>query len=246
MSVFHFKHFDIVNEASSMKVNTDGVLLGAVVTLRGTDRRVLDAGTGTGTIALMMAQRYSGTGPVPEITGIDIDSLSAAEASANFSASPWAPRLNAMHVSLQEHCPEGLYDLIVSNPPFFEDSLLPPERRRGMARHAAGAALSFETLVAFASGHLSDGGRLSVILPSVQEPAVLRHAASFGFHLFRKMNVRTVPHKAPSRIIAEFSRMMTMPIEEELTIQDIRNYPENKNGYTPEYLALMHDFYLYA
>ena len=248
MSVFHFKRFDIINEASSMKVNTDGVLLGAAATIAAGDCRVLDAGTGTGTIALMLAQRYSGLheaeSDLPDITGIDIDTLSAQEASANFLASPWSLHLSASSVSLQDHHPAGRYDLIVSNPPFFESSLLPPERRRGMARHTAGEALSFESLIGFAADHLSDEGRISMILPSMQEQAVVRYAASFGFPLFRIMRIRTTPRKDPSRIIVEFSRKNVVPVEKELTIQDVRSYPENRNGYTPEYLALTGDFYL--
>ncbi|MDO5442824.1 MAG: methyltransferase [Bacteroidia bacterium] len=248
MPVFRFKHFDIVNEASSMKVNTDGVLLGAAVTLRDNDRCVLDAGTGTGTIALMMAQRYSALGAAEgqEITGIDIDAPSAAEAAVNFSLSPWASALKARQCALRDYFPPEELDLIVSNPPFFEDSLLPPEKRRGMARHTAGAALSYVDLIEFAREHLNGSGRLAVILPSDREQGVLRYAASCGFRPFRVMRVRTTPQKAPSRIIMELSGEELGFKEECLTIQDVKSYPGNKNGYTPEYLELMRDFYLYA
>lgn len=248
MSVFHFKQFDVVNEASSMKVNTDGVLLGAAVTISGRDRLALDAGTGTGTIALMLAQRYSPlTCDGVAIAGIDIDSLSAAEASQNFAASPWASVLKAEAVALDDYCPPGKLDLIVSNPPFFEDSLLPPEARRGMSRHTGGNAMSYVDLVEYACANLSTDGRLAMILPSDREQAVIRYAVSRSIHPFRIMRIRTTPQKAPSRVIMEFSRNRTEQIlEESLIIQDVRNYPDNKNDYTPEYLELMHDFYLYA
>lgn len=248
MPVFRFKHFEIVNEASSMKVNTDGVLLGASVTLRETDLRVLDAGTGTGTIALMAAQRYSTLGMAEglKITGIDIDAPSAAEAALNFRMSPWAGTLEAGHCALRQWFPSGRLDLIVSNPPFFEDSLLPPEKRRGVARHTSGVALSYVDLLEFAREHLKESGRLAMILPADREQGVVRYAASCGFRPFRTLRIRTTPQKEPSRIIIELSRAELGFKEECLTIQDVKTYPDNKNGYTPEYLELMHDFYLYA
>lgn len=231
-----------------MKVNTDGVLLGAAVTLRDTDRRVLDAGTGTGTIALMLAQRYSLSGVAGDlkIIGIDIDAPSAAEASMNFNLSPWAVSLEAGHCALHQFFPPERLDLIVSNPPYFEDSLLPPEKRRGMARHASGAALSYVDLLEFAREHLKEEGRLAMILPADREQGVVRYAASCGFRPFRTLRIRTTPQKDPSRIVIELSRTESGFKEESLTIQDVKSFPDNKNGYTPEYLSLMHDFYLYA
>lgn len=249
MSVFHFKRFDVVNEASSMKVNTDGVLLGAAVRIEEGDRSILDVGTGTGTIALMLAQRYSDLHPSSDedrmITGIDIDAPSAAEALMNFNASPWASMLCAKHCALRDYFPEQKLDLIVSNPPFFDDSLLSPIERRSMARHTAGPALSFETLVAFSREHLDEDGRLAVILPSDQEKRIIRYAVSCGLYLQEIMRVRTTPRKAPARIIMQFSQTICdNVVERELTIQDPNTYPENRNGYTPEYLDLTGEFYL--
>lgn len=250
MSVFHFKRFDVANEASSMKVNTDGVLLGAAVTLRSTDRRVLDVGTGTGTIALMLAQRYSDLMAGEQrafdclrITGIDIDGPSAAEAANNFFRSPWALSLKAECCALSDFMPEEKLDLIVSNPPYFEDSLLPPEARRSLARHTAGCALSYEDLVRFSGENLEEDGRAALILPSDREQALLRYAASFGFHASRILRIRTTPRKPPSRIVVELSRVLEQDsFEDCLTIQDLRTYPHNKNGYTPEYRLLTGDF----
>lgn len=246
MSVFHFKQFDVVNEKSSMKVNTDGVLLGAAVTLNAGDRRILDAGTGTGTIALMLAQRTRSLCPQPpQITGIDIDAPSASEAGRNFSVSPWADSLSVSHCALCEYCPgEGL-DLIVSNPPYFDESLLPPLERRSMARHTAGDAMSFAALVDYAREKLVPGGRLSVILPSDQEKRSVRYAVSCGLYPFRILRVRSTPSKAVSRVIMEFSDIKADELTEELlTVQDPAVYPQNRNGYTPEYLTLTGDFYI--
>ena len=250
MSVFHFKRFDVLNEASSMKVNTDGALPGAATDIVPGDRHILDIGTGTGTIALMLAQRYSDlpeSALLPEghICGIDIDGPSALEAAFNFKASPWARMLEARHCSLRQYFPEHKLDLIVSNPPFFDDSLLPPLERKSLARHTVGPALSFAALVDFSCEYLKEDGRLSVILPSDQEKRSIRYAASCGLYLNSILRVRTTPKKAVMRIIMQFSRQRPeKPEEKLLTIQDYASYPENRNGYTADYLALTGDFYL--
>ena len=143
MGVFRFKRFDVVNERSAMKVNTDGVLLGAAMTVRSTDRNLLDIGTGTGTIALMAAQRLEGQGTL-NIHAVDIDEASATEAGVNFRNSPWADNLTVHHASLDDFALEEAvrkYDLIFSNPPYFEDSLNAPEERRS-ARRSPGTSRS--------------------------------------------------------------------------------------------------------
>lgn len=229
-----------------MKVNTDGVLLGAAATLSVEDRRVLDAGTGTGTIAMMLAQRYSSMSVSDvEIKGIDIDEPSAAEAAINFASCRWASFLQVEKCSLSDYEPSAELDLIVSNPPFFEASLLPPESRRGLARHAAGEAMSSYDLIDFARTYLSEPGRLSLILPADRERDVVRYSVSCGLHPFRILRIRTTPKKNCSRIIVELSRNMNVELlEETLTIQDVHHFPQNKNGYTPEYLDLTGEFYL--
>ncbi len=287
MSVFNFKRFAVVNERSAMKVNTDGVLLGAAMTILDTDRTMLDVGTGTGTIALMAAQRVwegnvgkgipgqarndvgetwndvEGTrndvgetwndvegaqndagkpGMLWEvrIDAIDIDGASAEEAGMNFMNSPWSGNMKAHHASLDEfsRVADTSYDLIFSNPPYFEDSLLAPEQRRCNARHTVG--LSYRELLEFAAQRLTENGRFSVVLPAEQEQPLTRCARMNGLHLFRILRIRTVPRKVPGRIIAEFSReRCDKPEDSILTIQ-------NEGKYTEEYLSLMHDFYLFA
>lgn len=287
MGVFRFKKFEVVNERSAMKVNTDGVLLGAAMTIKPADRHLLDIGTGTGTIALMAAQRLSpcscDEGPVArriersispvlcdegltgrqigrsislcsceadlmadqtvlKINAIDIDEASATEAEANFRNSPWTCHLHAFNMSLDEFARSGdgtEYDLIFSNPPYFEDSFNAPEERRNNARHTS-TGLSYREILDFASEHLSDDGRVALVLPAETEHALCRHARMDGLHLFRILRIRTVPRKAPSRIIAEFSRKrIDAPDDRILTIQ-------NEGKYTEEYLSLMQDFYLFA
>ena len=259
MGVFRFKKFEVVNERSAMKVNTDGVLLGAAMTISPSDRTMLDVGTGTGTIALMAAQRLSSailnsssvilnSSSVilnevknPRIDAIDIDEASASEASANFINSPWNSILKAHHLSLEEFAAsaETVYDLIFSNPPYFEDSLTAPDERKSTARHTSDG-LSYRDIFEFAKDRLSENGRVSLVLPADQEAALTRYARMCGLYLFRILRVRTVPRKAPSRIIAEFSITRCAELSEELlTIQD-------EGKYTQEYLSLTGDFYLFA
>lgn len=248
MGTFRFKKFEVVNEKSAMKVNTDGVLLGASMTIKSSDRNFLDIGTGTGTIALMAAQRFSELSEqgeqsiFPNISAIDIDEASATEAAMNFAKSPWSEHLHAHHSSLEEfttsdHAQE--YDLIFSNPPYFEESLNAPELRRNNARHTS-TGLSYREILDFAASHLSECGRVAFVLPAETENSLCRHARMNGLHLFRIVRIKTVPRKAPSRIIAEFSRgRVDVTAEETLIIQD-------EGKYTEEYLSLMHEFYIFA
>ena len=242
MSIFRFKKFSVVNERSAMKVNTDGVLLGAAMTIRPEDRKMLDIGTGTGTIALMAAQRVADVCGQACLDAIDIDEPSAAEASMNFAGSPWDGSLHAHNLSLDDFAaayPDNKYDLIFSNPPYFEDSLTAPDERKSTARHTSDG-LSYRDIFEFAKDRLTAQGRVSLVLPADQEADLCRYARMCGLHLFRIVRIRTVPRKAPSRIVAEFSRYrVDAPVEELVTIQ-------NEGKYTQEYLSLTKDFYLFA
>ena len=257
MGVFRFKKFEVINERSAMKVNTDGVLLGAAMTITPQDRCLLDVGTGTGTIALMAAQRVwqipgqagnDGVGVKKDvrIDAIDIDEPSATEAAANFSNSPWADSLTAYNMPLDDFAAEldkkeesVEYDLIFSNPPYFEDSLIAPDERKSTARHTS-EGLSYRDIFEFAAKRLSEQGRVALVLPADQEAAVCRYARMCSLHLHSILRVRTVPRKAPARMIVEFGRQRILdPADSILTIQ-------NEGQYTQEYLSLTSDFYLFA
>ena len=257
MGVFRFKKFEVVNERSAMKVNTDGVLLGAAMTVKPEDRNLLDIGTGTGTIALMAAQRVNGEdyhvadaprNDVEEVVNIhidaiDIDEPSASEAAMNFRNSPWSGCLHSHNQSLDQFAqslPEGLsYDLIFSNPPYFEDSLTASDERKSTARHTSDG-LSYRDIFEFAKDRLAQDGRVAFVLPAEQEAALCRYGRMCGLHLFRILRIRTVPRKAPTRMIAEFSRQrVDAPEDTVLTIQ-------NEGQYTQEYLSLTKEFYLFA
>ena len=228
MSIFRFKQFSVTNERSAMKVNTDGVLLGAIVQLRREDRKILDVGTGTGPVALMLAQRKAAMrddiiGTEKEgwtVEGIDIDEASAAEAAANFTASPWAAHLQALESDFNAFAAkEERFDLIVSNPPYFDQSLQNPEERRSNARHTN--SLSYREILEYAGTYLNPGGRVAFVLPKEVEKDLLRYARMCGLGLERITRVRTVPRKPASRIIAEFTPgRIEVPEENLLTIQD--------------------------
>ena len=245
MGEFRFKRFNVVNQRSAMKVNTDGVLLGAAMTIRPEARCLLDVGTGTGTIALMAAQRISDLAhqePI-QVNAIDIDESSATEAAENFKNSPWASLLNVCLASLDDYSasldPRVRFDHIFSNPPYFDDSLQAPDQRRNDSRHTS-TGLSYRELLEFAKDKLSPSGHISMVLPADTEFALTRHARMCGLHLFRIVRIKTVPRKQPIRIIAEFSFSRTdAPVDETITIQ-------NEGRYTEEYLALTKEFYLFA
>jgi len=208
-----------------MKVGTDGVFLGAWVSLSGKERTILDAGTGTGVIALMMAQRSS----VASVFAIDIDPASIEEAAENFIASPWPERLSAKLCDFREW--DSPVDLIVCNPPFFTNALKAPQERRTLARH--NDTLTHSDLVEGALRCLTADGRLAVVLPCDEASSLLKLAAGAGLFPARICNLRTSPGKAPKRTLLELSAKKTPPaVPEEIVIE------------SEEYKSLTRDFYL--
>lgn len=234
MSVFRFKKFELSNERAAMKLGTDSVLLGACVDVQGI-KNVLDIGTGTGVVALMIAQRTEGE-LQPQIDAIDIDLPSVEEAKENFENSPWADRLRVYHSALQ-HFPKKEYELIFSNPPFFDDSLLNPDARKSAARHSF--SLSYRDILEYASEALSAEGRLALILPAEVEKNLIRVAASYSLFPLSILRVRTVERKAPKRIVIEFSK-----IRNETKISDLTMSRDGE--FTPEYRKIVEAFLLKA
>ena len=229
--MFRFKQFTIHQSLCAMKVGTDGVLLGAWTALGDEPRRVLDLGTGTGVIALMMAQRTAEA----QIVGVDIDAVD--QARQNGEESPWKDRLTFVQCAVQEFETDPKFDLIVSNPPFFVDSLQCPDQERTQARHTV--TLSFEELIAAADRLLSDRGRLAVVLPIVEGEQFLRSAMRH-FHLTRRTEVKTTPKRAPKRVLMEFARQAVGEVENDFLIIGTGEH----ETYTEEYKRLTRDFYL--
>ena len=211
--MFRFKQFTIQQDACAMKVGTDGVLLGAWA--HG-GPRILDVGTGTGVIALMMAQRYAEA----SVVAVDIDDGAVRQAAANAASSPFAMRIRVEQTRVQAMDSElaGTFDAVVSNPPFFIDSLQAPDRQRSVARHAA--TLTYADLMAAASRLLSADGELSVIVPFDYRRRMDDEAVFQGFFPSRVCAVKTTPSKPVRRYLLAY-RKQPCPCEQaELVIGD--------------------------
>ena len=230
MSGFRFKQFAVEQEDVAMKVGTDGVLLGAWADCD-VAKRILDIGTGTGVIALMLAQRNLEA----EIYAVEIDETATRRARSNFDNSPWAERLQVENCAVQAFNPAEKFDIIISNPPYFIDSLLPPDAKRSTARHTHD--LSFEELDKAVCRLLADEGRFALILPTAEFE---RYMSITQLHLVRRCDVHPTMGAAIKRVMAEFAKHKTAsPFLENITIEQ-----ERRGDYTAEYRALTKDFYL--
>lgn len=233
-NVFRFKQFNVSHSHSTMKVGTDGVLVGAWADV--TDaRRVLDVGCGCGLIALMVAQRACEA----IVDAIDIDPASVEEARANFAASPWADRLRASVADFNSYN-GGPYDLIVANPPFFNNSLLPPDEARRHARHTD--TLSLHDLVTNAARMMSHTARLSLITPPDTLDEILFAASLAGLSLTRRCLVIPVEGAEPKRVLTELRpHGVSTDCEHSTLTLDTDTVPRRR---TPQYTALTRDFYI--
>ncbi len=232
--MFRFKQFAIEQDRTAMKVGTDGVLLGAWVSLRGDEGRILDIGTGTGVIALMLAQR-SGS----RVDGVEIDPDGAEQARENVDMSPWADRVAIYCSDIQSYvCDDGGYDLIVSNPPYFVSSMLSPSVQRTTARHTTD--LSFRDLGEAVVRLLNPNGRFALILPPA-EMQLFEREVSERLFVVRRCDVYSRVGVAIKRLLCEFSLTPpeVEPLHETLIIEG-----ETHLQYTDEYRDLTRDFYL--
>ena len=232
MSEFRFRRFAVRQDRCAMKVGTDGVLLGAWAH---TGRRMLDIGTGTGLIALMMAQRSEES----LIDGIDIDEEAVAQAKENVAASPFASRIRILHGRIQEYQPTDatLYDSIVSNPPFFENALKNPDKGRVVARHSD--TLPFADLFKAVKILLSDNGEFSVIIPTEYRGRIEEEALLQGFSLSRICAIKTTPKKPIRRYLLAFRRYPSPHIDEQVEI--LETQPNVRSEW---YENLTKDFYI--
>lgn len=232
-NVFKFKRFEVRHEQSSMKVGVDAVLLGAWAGKKAT--KILDVGTGCGVIALILAQRF----PKSKIIGIDSDLISIEEASFNFRNSPWSENMTA----LQQEFPncadvfQESFDLIVSNPPYFNSGISNPSTRRERARHQD--SLSVFSLLEY-SGHILDSnGRLSIIFPMEFREEVSIKANKNGFFIFRECIILNNKNRKPKRVMMEFGKRSDIQKENtEYLVLFEDSQPTN------EYRSLCSNFYL--
>jgi tRNA1Val (adenine37-N6)-methyltransferase len=230
---FNFKQFTVYHDKCAMKVGIDGVLLGAWAEI-GSATRILDIGTGTGLIALMLAQRSDSA-----IVGIDIDADASLQACENVENSPWPDRIEVLQCSLQEFSdslPAG-FDLIVSNPPYFVNSLKAPSEARATARHTE--TLTHSELIDHSSKLLNPDGRICLVLPFKEGMQCAEYAEKNGLFCSRLVRVFPKPGKEVKRVLLEFRKIPNELKEAELTVEsDVRHH------YSPEFTALAKDFYL--
>jgi tRNA1Val (adenine37-N6)-methyltransferase len=234
-SWFRFKQFTIHQESAAMKVGTDGVLLGAWASVPPPGSRILDVGTGTGLIALMIAQR---TGKA-RVDGLEIDPASAWQARENFRQSAWKESLFCIGASFQEYSSrhKDLYDLIICNPPFFSASTPAPSRAKNLARHDG--SLGLEELFSGSVALMKQTGLLSLILPAQKETRALDLVREHQLFCHRRTRVRPSPGKAFHRVLLECSFLPGPCREDELAIETGK-----RHQYSGGYQKLTEDFYL--
>ena len=232
---FQFKQFYVRHDRCAMKVGTDGVLLGAWVEsgLQPSATGILDVGTGSGLVALMLAQRF----PQAHIDAIDIDEPAVSQAADNFLSSPWSDRLHAYHARVQawQH---GPYGLIVSNPPYFRNSLKNPDKGREMARHTD--TLSYDELLCHSARLLAEDGTLALILPAETEQEVTETATRYSLFLTHVTRVYSKVPKPAKRVLLAFSRHLSAasPLENTLVLEDAQGVR------SAAYQEITKDFYL--
>lgn len=230
--MFRFKRFEVEDEHCAMKVGTDGVLLGAWARVEDS-MRILDVGTGTGLIALMAAQRNAQA----QIVALDIEHGAVCEAQYNVRRTPWAERIDVVCCDVRSYSVEQRFDHIVSNPPYFIDSLPSPDTLRAVARHTS--SLGYGEMVDAAQRLLTVDGRLSIVLPT-ECAARFRYEAFGRLWLTRLLDVSTREGEAPKRTLMEFqlSEQPLLPRCHSLVIHN------HQGGYSDEYRLLTEEFYL--
>ena len=245
---FSFKQFTIHQDRCAMKVGTDGVLLGVLSPIdagsvlssekENSEYKILDIGTGTGLVAIMLAQR---TGGKAKISAVEIDSEAALQSRENASNTPW--QIDVYNNSIQDfaHECQEKFDLIVSNPPYFINSLKAPDKNRNTARHTD--TLSFEDLVGSAEKLLADEGRFTVIIPCSSENDFIEIAK--GSNLFAESIIRVLPKvgKEAKRSVITFVRDADKN-NCNTNVTELVIETESRHCYTEEFKRLTADFYL--
>lgn len=230
---FQFKQFNIVQEKSAMKVGTDGVLLGAWANVENA-KNILDIGSGTGLISLMLAQRCDA-----QITAIEIEKDAAEEAIQNVANSPWKNRVDVENISFQEFVKKTSikFDVIVSNPPFFANSLKKNTEAETIARHTV--SLSFTELIEGVAKLLKSGGKFSVVLPMEASDEFIKKASFHSLHLISQTMVKPKYNKLANRCLLTFSS-----IDYPLNKDEIIIYNNAGTEYSTAYENLTREFYL--
>ncbi|QNA42972.1 tRNA1(Val) (adenine(37)-N6)-methyltransferase [Lacibacter sediminis] len=247
---FQFKQFTVQQEKAALKVSTDSCLFGAwiagevrskkyevrsgsnTLTTHHSPLTILDIGAGTGLLMLMLAQKYDAL-----IDGIEIDEPSYQQAEENIEASIWKERLQLFHADVKQFSFSKKYDLIISNPPFYEGDLKSGTANRNVAMHDEG--LKLDELIRIVNDNLTDDGSFAVLLPYVRTERMIELAEGYNLHLRTHIQVKQTVKHGYFRSMLLFSKTTTEPVVEELAVKD-----EN-NEYTTQFVNLLKDYYLY-
>ena len=230
---FKFKQFTVQQEYAPFKITTDSVLLGAWAGLEGA-KKILDIGTGTGILALMAAQRTDA-----QIVAIEPEPGSYMQAGMNITGSPWHDRITLFKSTVQEYKPDAglLFDAIITNPPFFIDSLPNPDAGKAMARHSL--TLSYHELIESVLRLLVFSGKLHLVLPVNEAGKFADMASSSGLHCCRRLYVRPTASLPPARVLMTMARANKTAEESTIVIEQ-----GGRHKYSDEYVSLTKDFYL--
>jgi len=230
MAAFKFKHFEIIQEDNAMKVGTDSMVLGALINCQ--NRKVgLDVGAGTGVLSLMIAQNNS------EISfdAIELDSLSAKECELNFTNSKWSDRLNAVGMDFLDFEAPAHYDLIISNPPFYQSTLVNDDPRKAKARHED--SLPMNDFVKKVSQLITEDGDFWIIIPAEDHKKWTQTCAQYGLHLVERNSIYGKEGGEVKRVVMAYSKTKILSEEFSFTIRN------SKNEYSEEYKDLTEDFH---
>lgn len=234
---FKFKKFTIWHDKCAMKVGTDGVLLGALAPSESV-KRILDVGTGTGLIALMLAQRTEKEQDVT-ITAVELDKDAVLQAQENINHSPWANRISVVSTDYRTYSSTVKFDLIVSNPPYFVNAIKSPLLNRTQARHTD--SLSFEDLITKSATLLADRGVFEVIIPTDGMDRFFTLAKDVNLTLLKRIMIKTTPIAIAKRVVLFFSK-------ENKEIADIEDkellIELERHQYSDDYIRLTKSFYL--
>jgi len=232
-SYFQFKQFAVHQDKTAMKVCTDTCLFGAYMAQNFSRENVLDIGAGTGLLSLMYVQKNHQS----NITAIEIEENAFAQAQENILQSPWKARIGLRHIALQQYSPTEKFDLILCNPPFFDNDLKSADAERNMAMHST--QLSLSEIFAFAAKYLNENGTFALLLPYHRTAESENIAATFSFFLQEKLLVRQTPKHDFFRSILVFSTAEKSILEKEMTIKDA------ENQYSAAFAELLKDYYLF-
>lgn len=232
--IFKFKQFSINQQNAPFKIGTDGVLLGCWAA-KNTNKvnTILDIGTGTGVIALIMAQRFLNA----KVSAVEINKTAANLAKNNFNQSLWANRIQLIESSLQDFRPSTRYDIIVSNPPYFVNSAISGDRSKDTARHTL--KLDFKAVLHFASNQLSPVGTLYLVLPFSSKEEIIKKASELGLFPNRICEVLPTPHASPKRILISITNEKSITSFSSLIVeQNVRHQ------YSNDYKELTKEYYI--